>query len=509
MKKYLVLLLLLLMAAASQAQNTKQEPKAGSLTLTIHYRYAADNTMAARSYIADGLSEGDPFLVVSPYVAGHYPDRDTVYGVMPGRSVVDSVMYYRGNTPEVYTVSVDQTDHGQIAISPEGDIEAGTQVTITVTPDEFYELGTLKAYNKNDESQEVKVTNQSFIMPRFDVMVKATFVRQLPTINGRIDPPKAICAGESLELTAPEVSNADKQGWQMASNDNFGNYEIYEGQTLDAGYNGWKLRYFATNSTGTVYSNVVGIKVNSINPKLSGDTYLCTMQVGTYTADNVGNASLTWTVTDEAATLTETGKKLTVTWATQGQHTVTLLANNNETGCSATVEMEVTVQSFVSDVNDLVVKKHNGRDYILIYPNPKDTYKYQWYKDGAPISGANGQYYYQKNGLSAGVYKLYLSLNADANGNLFGGAFTNEYTVAAPSTLVLSPNPVQASEGVRLINEDGGEVTVSIYSLDGRLLQRQTVSGPQPVLNVNLPRGIYMVNIAGNENNVTRKLIIE
>lgn len=506
MKRNLFFVLFLLLAVAAQAQNNK----AGDLTLTIRYLYAADSTMAAHKYVADTLSEGDLYCVPSPVVEGFLPDRDTVQGKMPAKNVTDTVFYSRNAFAVIVSPDI---EHGTVEVSPEGDVTVGATVTLTAIPDEFYELEEIKVFNKADETQTVELDDNTFVMPAFDVMVTAFFELGLPVIEEDIDTPEPICAGEALELTAPEVSNADEEGWQMAAESSFEDPEAYEGQTLDATYNGWKLRYFASNDEGTVYSNTVSIKVRTLAPVLVGDASLCTMQTGTYTVSSIGNSDLTWTVSDANATVVESGKILKVTWATAGEHTVSVLVENIDTGCSATVSVNTTVTSFVtpSEVQTLVAKKNSeGREYLLIYPNPQDTYKYQWYKDGNAINGANGQYYYKANGLDAGVYQLYISFNADANGNLFGGAFTDAYTVAATSKPMLSPNPAQPGHGILVVNEGGEEAKVSIFSIDGRLLHQQVIQGTQSVLEVNLPQGIYLVRFTDAQNiETTEKLMIQ
>lgn len=508
MKKYLIFTLLLLISAATQAQNNGQYPKDGSLRLTIHYLYVADSSTAAHRYVNDTLSEGVFYSVPSPVVEGYLPDRDTVSGRMPATNLTDTVFY----RSMAFSVSIDTNiTHGTVTASPEGEIAVGTEVTLTVLPEEHYQLESLQAFKVDDETQTVEIVDNVFAMPAFNVMVTASFTAQLPVIVGDIETPPTICSGNALELVAPEVSNADEQGWQLAATSDFESPIAYTGQELDASYSGWKLRYYASNTVGTVYSNVVRITVTTLEPVLSGDLNLCTRQTGTYTATGVGNADLTWTVSDAQAVLVETGKTVKVTWATAGQHTVTLTAENDETGCSATQTLSVTVISYVNstDVHDIVAKQNNGKDYILIYPNPADNYKYQWFKDGSPIAGANGQYYYQSGGLENGVYKVYISFNADANGNLFGGAFTNEYTVTTNAEPSLSPNPATSGNDILVTNPTNEPISLTIYSLDGRLLHQQTINGSQALLNVHLAQGMYMVRTIDSQNNeTTQKLIV-
>lgn len=505
MKKYLFFALLLLIASTLNAQNMRDKH-----TLTVKYLYADSLTMAAPDSILK-LDKGERYRIVSPMVEGFTPDKELVEGCMPDEDLTDTVTY-QINVMQTYGVFIDPAiAHGRVTASPDSDVAVGDTVVIVATPDEFYDLEALRAFNQEDETVEVEIKDDRLIMPDFDVMVTAVFNLQLPVITGEIEAPQ-ICAGNALELSAPEVANAEEQGWQMAPKSNFENAEAYLDQVLDASYNGWKLRYFATNATGTVYSNVVTIKVHQVLPILTGEASLCTLQTGTYTASGVSGADLIWTVSDPQAVVQESGKTIMVLWHSSGEQTVSLEATNAETGCSATVSMTVNVQSFVSedDIHALVAKKDNGREYLLIYPNPQDGYKYQWYKDGTSISGANQQYYYKEGGLDTGAYQVYVSFNADANGKLFGGLFTDVYVVSSPATLNVRPNPASAGSEILVLNESGEETVVSLYALDGRLLHQQTMNAPMASLTLNLPQGLYLVRLTDAQGNQsTEKLIIQ
>lgn len=173
----------------------------------------------------------------------------------------------------------------------------------------------------------------------------------------------------------------------------------------------------------------------------------------------------------------------------------------------------IRVTSFInpSDLNAIVAKKHNGKDYILIYPNPKDTYRYQWYKDGQKIAGANGQYYYPKEGLADGEYQVYLSFNADAQGQLFCGAFSTVYAVRNSKEMFsIYPNPSSISEVVTVNNESEQEAMMSIFGLDGKLLYSQQVSSGMNEISIRLPQGLYFCHFSdasGNHN--VQKLVVQ
>ena len=81
-----------------------------------------------------------------------------------------------------------------------------------------------------------------------------------PTV-GEIAAPDPICANEAIALQAPETQNATAEGWQLSPNLDFDNPLPYDGGPLGSDFNGWFLRYFATNHLETVYSNAVSILV--------------------------------------------------------------------------------------------------------------------------------------------------------------------------------------------------------------------------------------------------------
>ena len=86
-----------------------------------------------------------------------------------------------GSYTPSYTVSVDKTENGTITVSPKS-ASKGDAVTITVKPDNGYELDTLKVLDKNGD--KVKLTEKNgkytFKMPSGKVTVKGSFVEEAP-----------------------------------------------------------------------------------------------------------------------------------------------------------------------------------------------------------------------------------------------------------------------------------------------------------------------------------------
>lgn len=86
------------------------------------------------------------------------------------------------------------------------------------------------------------------------------FEGSLPIV-GNINDPEPICADYSLNLQVPQTQYATSQGWQLSPTPEFNNPIAYNGEPVGLEYDGWYLRYFASNALGTVYSNSVCISV--------------------------------------------------------------------------------------------------------------------------------------------------------------------------------------------------------------------------------------------------------
>ncbi len=137
---------------------------------------------------------------------------------------------------------------------------------------------------------------------------------------------------------------------------------------------------------------------------------------------------------------------------------------------------------------------------------------YQWYKDGEPVEGANGQYYYEEGGLN-GVY--YAMLTA-TDGTTYRSCDyemrpgTNLQNIPPNNTdnLLIYPVPATAGMPIQIHLPQRGSLT--IYSIDGQTLQQFSSDNTICQLPAPLTAGIYLVtytNATGNR--IVRKLIVE
>ena len=133
--------------------------------------------------------------------------------------------------------------------------------TVTATPNDGY------AFDFWTENGEVVYEEPEYTVSGCDSRVlEAHFVRAvLPTIESNPLAPDQICAGDALLLPdEPEVQYADSKGWLISQDTTFAISVAYTDQILDETYDGWLLRYMASNDAGTTYSEPVAITVYPI-----------------------------------------------------------------------------------------------------------------------------------------------------------------------------------------------------------------------------------------------------
>lgn len=203
------------------------------------------------------------------------------------------------NTPveKTYSASVSETENGTVQLSATKDIKKGDTVTITVTPDENYELDTLKVTGTTSNS-EISIQHTdgtySFVMPEEDVTVSATF--------------KKIAPAEPVKINLEQLSIAT-DFWGTNWNLSFQNADNYAASVTDVKVNktSWEASSFKPSSGGKYYKDtdnnvlVFSAKDFSTNPEIpvlkSGDVITLTADgyqelTFKFVIDTNGNASL-------------------------------------------------------------------------------------------------------------------------------------------------------------------------------------------------------------------------
>ena len=412
--------------------------------------------------------------------------------------------------PVFYNVYLDYNTGGTVTVNKTTAYEFDT-VRINIEVDGYHKLDSLSVYQVDASMQNVHLEDDYFLMPPCNVMVKAMFVHKEANVDS-IKQPSPICAGDILGLEKPNydfVNDATETKWQLSDKKGFdGHVIVYEDQPLEASYNGWWLRFMVSYPWGNSYSDSVQIIVNDIDGfSLSGDASICTNQESEYFISGIGNDSISWMVSDSAAIVTLESDYFKVMWATAGQQRVSAMITDLQTECSIQLETDVTVNAFVEA--SAIIQKD---DYDLVYPNPDNyDYKYQWYKGDTLINGATQQYYFDEEGLD-GTYKVYVSFNEDAEGNLICGAFSPEVVVTKVSSdvsLSVYPNPAHVGETIFVVKNDNDEGLLTIYALDGRMIHSQTIVGNQVSLSLNLSQGIYVACLTNREDSKIEKIVIQ
>ena len=421
--------------------------------------------------------------------------------------------------PEQYVITVNEPTEGGTVTVDQNEATPGAIITITVNEDDGYQLDTLSVYKTNDPSQQVTVTNYQFSMPAYDVTVMAKF----KPIGIHIDTPDPICAGKSLDLTEPSSSGE----WQLSETYDFEQPIPYStGQTLEANYNGWYLRYYVNDN---VYSNWVQIVVRSLDGfELQGNTSANLNQEVEYQVyidgvDDYADYSFNWSVSDAQAVTTITANSLKVIWKTIREHQVSVTVTDNIAGCTDTFNTNVTVTGCIENIQAIQPKYHK-EDYeyilILVYPNvdnegnpSNEKYDYQWQYSPDGVQDYlnldegtfNNQYYYIGGPLKDGYYKV--RINRKGEDECFGE--TEAYHVSNNSHLRIYPNPSRRGSEIMVMNDCNGPALLTIYSTDGRVLHTQTVTDSQATIGINLPQGVYVAYLT-NRDGYTKvgKLII-
>ena len=397
------------------------------------------------------------------------------------------------------SVEVHPSETGTALVEPTF-AEQNETVTITIAPEQNYMLESIEAYYYSWPTQhdipitQLNVSTYSFIMVDHDVTVKVNFKRVETPIVGEIDTPEPICAGHALDLVAPSVENAEQEGWQM-SDDNFTEHIMaYDGQPLTLSYNGWTLRYWASNPLGIAYSNTVTITVEGFEGAvIEGDAQVILHEQGSYKIPGAPNhCSYVWTISDESAIVEEISfSERLITWMSSGTQFVTVVVTENNSGCTDTLSMEVEVGTCIDedDINTIKAKKHEGKEYILIYPNPKDNYYYQWYRDDNIMEGETDQYLYRQGGLGSGKYKVRLSLSEDGT----CWVETTEYEIGRGN--MVYPNLLHSGSNIVVVKDRECEALFELYAMDGRLVFNQKLTNQATTISLNLPQGIYVAYI--------------
>lgn len=137
---------------------------------------------------------------------------------------------------------------------------------------------------------------------------------------------------------------------------------------------------------------------------------------------------------------------------------------------------------------------------------------YQWIKDGVDIMFAQNQKY------TVTTNGSYAVRTTDANGCQLTSAARNvvpgmiDPPLPVSNDMLVFPNPAKGMVNVQFDAGTNESYQLNVYTLQGKLLSSQTFSATGTItkqLNIaNLPTGIYVVALTGNEKMVRKKLMV-
>ena len=348
----------------------------------------------------------------------------------------------------------------------------------------------------------------------------------LPMI-GQLQTPAVICGEGPLALVLPDLHNVDNYGWEIASDAAFSNPVAYQGQDLDASYNGWYLRLGATNEEDTLYSNVVQISVHEPNANSvlvsSCGPYPWNGQIYTEAGAYQDNLVNQWgcdsivtlylnvghnIVTNLAVNICDSYIWNGMTYTESGLYEQ---AFTSAQGCDSIVVLDLTIKasSYVSPIHgdSLIYYQATGTYTYNIDPVP-GCFGYEWSIDGPWHLNA-----------SSNSPECAVDINVTGNGTLKVRVYTECGVIErslfinhdARPDVIIYPNPTPGDFEIAL-NGIMDKTVILIYNYLGQLIGRFTVDSDLegtivPYTLFGKAAGVYFVRIINHNDVITKKVI--
>lgn len=216
------------------------------------------------------------------------------------------VFYFGGSAvvEEEYTITINETSNGTVSASA-AKATKGTEISLTITPAEGFELDVLNVVDAEDNA--ITVTNNKFTMPESNVTISATFKVKEES-------------GDATEYVLTPIKNAgntayaavfdvtiDDVTWSAPGNQNFDGYWRIGGKSLT---NEKRVIYGKTALPKNV--DEIIISTNGVsNTNLTVNSITVTAHSSEDDAASGNNAIATYTTTDNFSFAASTAKSIT------------------------------------------------------------------------------------------------------------------------------------------------------------------------------------------------------
>lgn len=167
---------------------------------------------------------------------------------------------------------------------------------------------------------------------------------------------------------------------------------------------------------------------------------------------------------------------------------------------SATIEGELYPFTFTVNLSSGFIKtKFN--DVVLCDNSSNNFTSYQWYKDGATISGATKQFYNDKGGL-AGSYQV--KVTTAANETLMSCPVTRNSTLSSQAEVKAFPNALAPDQEfkIQIINiseEDLRGAVITLFNAYGNTVYKKNISSSELSLSAPATHGSYIGHLVTKE----------
>lgn len=190
------------------------------------------------------------------------------------------------------------------------------------------------------------------------------------------------------------------------------------------------------------------------------------------------------------------------------------LVLNEDRRIQLVTEIDGCYRTYNTDVKlnqDSVLIEMGGWGDVIAIKNPNSLFSsYQWYRDGELLEDEMGQFYYEPQGLTPGLYSVDI---IDTSGNLVPICpllIVREEAKSSSQSISLYPNPVRAMQPfyVEVMAPDFDKAVMIVSDESGvEILRREPVA---KLNELRLPSGYYVVTVyLSDKKIVSDKILIE